>query len=397
MSNRNGFRVVLVACCLILMAFPTPADAFLVLVGLNTFRPKLHPNAIPATRLFACDGCDMMPMNSLGEFTPAQWRQIVANCGSWVTVSSHYTHLQDYEYVSQVIGRRPNDWMIYIECRESEFTLKTVGKVRLPPDTEYNEPGGTVLKPARIEEYSASRGGVPITVLTAAYRGGWKTAVDRALADPRVSGVTMEYMPESQLTPMLGENIKAIVQAGKRAYVLTFAKSVHENMRMIELLNQQIPDEMASDKVFFVVSNYAYHTRDLPGAWFDEFDHSVVANIACLKTLKNYRGRKKATRSYDPPTPPRNAKRGGFHVGEVWQSGESKATVVQRRGNRVVFLYDSGKDYKAYFGGTLQANRLQVGNGLSQISGEVKDGNLIAEWRQNGELKYEFTFRPQAP
>lgn len=388
MKCSRSFVGVMAGLLTAFVLSPSPAFGYRVLVGLNTYRPNLHPQPIQATKLFACDGCNLMPVNSFNEFTPGQWRQIVGHCGKWVTVESHYDNLTDYGYVAQLLGRQPNDGTIYIESREDW--------VKLPPDTKYNEPGGTILKPPRIAKYSAFRGGVPVGVMTASYRGGWKAALDRALSNRKVSAVVMEYTPENQKSKMLGDTIAAILRAKKRAYVLTYGNGpILGNAAMIDRLNKQIPREMASDDVFFVVSNYGTKSRDKKGHWFNPYDNSVLANIAMLKTRKNYRGRRGHSKSLELPAPPKSISKTELLVGAQWHSGKSKFTVVKKQGRHVLLQFDSGNGFKIYIGGTFDGGRLNGGCGELDFRGDLRDGKLRVHWVQGNGTKFDFTFQPQ--
>lgn len=370
-----------------MLSLASRADAYLVLVDLNTYRPKLSANAVAASRKFSCDGSFVFPFNSFGEFTPLQWRQILSNCGRRVVTESHYDNLHSYPYVAPLIRRNPDDAVVYMESREPG--------VKLPAHTRNGEPGGTVLKPQQIREYSRIHGGMPLLVLTAAYRGGWKNAVDRALGDPKVAGVVMEFVPENQKTAMLADCIKAIHAARKRAYVFIFGGSpIHETEELVAYLRERIPTEIDSSRTFFVVVNYGKNARDDAEKWFNPYDCSVVSNIATLKSLPGYRGRKSRRGQQTLPAAPQNVSSTTLEVGARWQNGASRLTVLSKRRNEVVVLFDGGKGFQMRLGGTVSGKEVTLTSGLAHVTGQFEGGRLKCRWTQKNGTNYTMTFRP---
>lgn len=369
------------------IASANEAHAYLILVDLNTYRPKLALNPVAATRNFACDGSWVFPINSFGEFTPQQWRQIIANCGRRVVTESHFDNLHSYPYIVPIIGRKPDDAMVYMEAREA--------RVKLPAHTKTGEPGGTVLKPQQVTRYSALHGGMPLLVLTAAYRGGWKEAVDRALANRQVAGVTMEFLPENQKTMMLVNCIRSVHAARKRAYIFVFGGSpIHDTQNLIEYLRKHIPHEIDSNNTYFVVVNYGKNDRDDVGKWFNPYDCSVVANVAKLKTLAGYRGRNDKRGGDEIPEPPSKVSSTTLQVGARWKSGESKLTVLAKRRDEVVVLYESGKGFQLRLGGVMAGKDINLTSGLAQVVGKLEYGQLKCRWTQRNGTKYTLNFRP---
>ena len=139
--------------------------AFQVLVDLNTYR-KYDTNSVSDVQYLKCDGVWAIPQNDSGTFTQAEWGTMQNVLGPWVVSEDNPGGHWDYDYMTQAIGRPPNDAMCYNETGGT--------------------PGGTTLTDQQIVEQSATHGG-SVVVLTRAGGGEWITQLDCAFASTQVT------------------------------------------------------------------------------------------------------------------------------------------------------------------------------------------------------------------
>jgi len=252
---------------------PHAAFSFWVMPGLNTY--KTTTGGVSRVGELKTDGAWFITQNS--DFTDLQWESIFDALGGIHTSEDNPDQNKSYVDYERIMGAPPFDSMSYNE---------TGGL-----------PGGTLLTDSQIDAMYASHGNRPILGMTRSYGGAWRTETDRVLENPKVEGITMEYVKEALL-----ENINAPAQAlnairasGKRAYVLLHAGASDgwtdaENIQIINNLNAWAPNAMASDEVVLVYQNYHGTEAD----WFAAAE-SVKSALIKATFMPNYSGV-----AYDP-------------------------------------------------------------------------------------------------
>ena len=232
MSDRR-LRV----CCILVLAFwchLSNTFAFQVLVDLNTYR-KYDANSVSDVQYLKCDGVWAVPENDVGTFTQAEWGTILTLLGPWAVSEDNPGGHWDYDYMTQAMGRPPNDAMCYNETGGT--------------------PGGTTLTDQQIIAQAATHGG-SVVVLTRAGGGEWITQLDRAFNSTQVVGGCLES-PDPAVGNAPGF-INDCVLHGKRAYVLLVGGMGTEWVRyQIQNMLNAVPALMASPNTFIVISDYS--------------------------------------------------------------------------------------------------------------------------------------------
>ena len=267
--------------------------AFQVLVDLNTYR-KYDANSVSDVQYLKCDGVWAVPQNDGGTFTQGEWGTILNLLGPWAVSEDNPGGHWDYDYMTQAMGRPPNDAMSYNETGGT--------------------PGGTTLTDQQIVEQAATHGG-SVVVLTRAGGGEWMTQLDRAFASTQVVGGCLES-PDPAVGNAPGF-INDCVLHGKRAYVLLVGGMGTEWVRyQIQNMLNVVPVLMASPNTFIVISDYS--TSRSRSKWYGS-TNCVQSDVATALAM--------AGRPTLPPAAPAGfVATGGDHKVDLSWNASARAT-----------------------------------------------------------------------
>jgi autotransporter-associated beta strand protein len=278
--------------------FPN-AFAFQVLVDLNTYR-KYDANSVSDVQYLKCDGVWAIPENDDGTFTQAEWGTMLNLLGPWVVSEDNPEGYRDYDYITQAIGRPPNDAMCYNETGGT--------------------PGGTTLTDQQIAEQAATHGG-SVVVLTRAGGGEWMTQLDRAFTSTQVAGGCLE-----SVNPAVGNApgfIHECALYGKRAYVILVGGmgTAWVKYQIQNMLNV-VPGLMASSNVFIVISDYS---PDMSRSKWYGTTNCVQSDIAVAKKMAD-------TSTPPPATPTGLVAAGGYKMVDLnWNASAMAASYNVKR------------------------------------------------------------------
>ncbi|MCX6893043.1 MAG: autotransporter-associated beta strand repeat-containing protein [Verrucomicrobia bacterium] len=267
--------------------------AFQVLVDLNTYR-KYDANSVSDVQYLKCDGVWAVPQNDGGTFTQAEWGTMLNLLGPWVVSEDNPGGHWDYDYITQAIGRPPNDAMCY---NETGGTL-----------------GGTTLSDQQIIDQAATHGG-SVVVLTRAGGGEWLTQLNRAFNSAQVVGGCLES-PDPAVGNAPGF-INDCASYGKRAYVILVGGMGTEwvSYQIQNMLNG-VPALMASPNTFIVISDYS--TSRSRSKWYGT-TNCVQADVAAALAM--------AGRPTLPPAAPAGlVAAGGDHKADLSWNSCARAT-----------------------------------------------------------------------
>ena len=267
--------------------------AFQVLVDLNTYR-KYDANSVSDVQYLKCDGVWAVPQNDGGTFTQAEWGTMLNLLGPWVVSEDNPGGHWDYDYMTQAMGRPPNDAMCY---NETGGTL-----------------GGTTLSDQQIIDQAATHGG-SVVVLTRAGGGEWMTQLNRAFNSAQVVGGCLES-PDPAVGNAPGF-INDCASYGKRAYVILVGGMGTEWVRyQIQNMLNGVPALMASPNTFIVISDYS--TSRSRSKWYGT-TNCVQADVAAALAM--------AGRPTLPPAAPAGlVAAGGDHKADLSWNSCARAT-----------------------------------------------------------------------
>ena len=122
-------------------------------------------------------------------------------------------------------------------------------------------------------------------------------ALDQALDDPRVSGITVEMMPIADNIRPLGIDklIKRVVAMGKDVVLMVSSPVKHTGRNYevdlegyVRRLRKYVPEELKTDLVSIMAANYGCtHWEEQTTTWFGQ-KNSVEAAIKMLKKQPEY-------------------------------------------------------------------------------------------------------------
>ncbi|MEI6197580.1 MAG: autotransporter-associated beta strand repeat-containing protein, partial [Verrucomicrobiota bacterium] len=275
------------------------AFAFQVVVDLNTYR-KYDANSVSDVQYLKCDGVWAVPENDGGTFTQAEWRTILTLLGPWAVSEDNPGGHWDYDYMTQAMGRPPNDAMCYNETGGT--------------------PGETTLTDQQIIAQAATHGG-SVVVLTRSGGGEWETQLLRAFNSTQVVGGCLES-PDPAVGNAPGF-INDCVLHGKRAYVLLVGGMGTEWVRyQIQNMLNAVPALMASPNTFIVISDYS--TNRTRSKWYGSIN-CVQSDVAAALAM--------AGRPTLPPAAPAGfVAAGGDHKVDLsWNASASASSYNVKR------------------------------------------------------------------
>ena len=301
MKHPAAFLKICSLSAMLVFIQTTTVFSYRVLVNLNTYnwterRPEnAIENAIERLDELRCDGVWTLQHNN--SFTDEEWKIVYDKLGPYIVTETQVSR-SGLDHIAGLLGRLPNQQMSYIE---------TIGR------NKYRHTNVT-LTPEEVDQVSAIRDNQKLLVNVRVY-GSPTSAngknVDALLANPKVAGISMEYVLAAIRDDLNGASrlVKAVEASGKKLFVLfNGTRTTEDRAKIIENLNTWGPDLMKSDRAYLVFLKYNGTEND----WFGETE-SIKASIAYAVNHPNYTGRGMGPRdsSLLPPTiAPINNKQG---------------------------------------------------------------------------------------
>ena len=326
--------------------------AFEVMVSLNTYKKSKVVNAVSRVNEFHADGVWFITKNS--DFTDTEWRDMFEQLGGRQISEDNPGKTESYDRYVSMMGASPH---------ESFFYNETGG-----------EAGGTLLSDVQIDAHYAHIGNRPIICLTRAYvSGGWKTEVDRCIANHKVGAICIEPVRGAIMETSPGVHngipqlMDAVMAAGKKLFFLVHAApdgwSDADQAVILSNLNRWNSAALGTDSIILVYQNYDQQGGNTTTEWLGSTE-SVKSAMVLAMAHSKYTG--------------------SGPVGNTSPPSVSFATplkVVSSTHSSLIFIFATKNAANA----TLEAFTLDGKKVQTIFNGKLKAGQQKIEWNMKSE------------
>ena len=244
---------------------------------------QIWQDELPQTSKLKCDGVWSIPGNSdslKGRHIPImEWKAGFDSLGQGFVVTEDYWRnfpAKNYDLTAMAVGKAN----IHLACGYAE------------PSLENDPHTSTVINNDVIDDIYAYAG-VPVVVLSRAYKDNWKTEVTRALNNEKVAGVCYEQKPTvARYTQWnLVNGIKAVLAKNKKVFLLLPPQfSSESNTSTADIVNvfnhlKSLAPEVLSDSNLYFVPNCYNRKKDKETTFYGG-ENSVEGAIKKLKELR---------------------------------------------------------------------------------------------------------------